>query len=80
MFKDGVFLLEKFEKTFERISDMSNVPYKVRINRINIVWTLLLLSNPKKLKKPSGKGWVETKLLGLKHLLDQKNSPNEKPP
>ena len=34
----------------------------------------------KKLKKPWGQGWVETKLLELKYLLDKKNSPNEKPP
>ena len=31
------------------------------------------------LKKPWGQGWVETKLLELKHLLDQKISSNEKP-
>ena len=34
----------------------------------------------KKLKKPWRQGRVEAKLLELKHLLDQKNSPNEKPP
>ena len=27
----------------------------------------------KKLKKPCGQGWMKTKLLELKHLLDQKN-------
>ena len=32
------------------------------------------------LKKPWGQGWVETKLLELKHLLDKKKLPNEKPP
>ena len=69
--------MEKFEKNFERISshhwsDMSNVPYKVRIDRINIVRALLLLSMSKKLKKPWGQGWVETKLLALKHWLDKK--------
>ena len=34
----------------------------------------------KTLKKPLGQGWVETKLLELKHLLNKKNSPNEKRP
>ena len=31
-------------------------------------------------EKPWGQGCVEIKLLELKHLLDQKNLPNEKPP
>ena len=48
-----------------------DVPYKVRINRINIIEALLLLSMPKKVN-PGGQGWAETKLLELKHLLDQK--------
>ena len=66
---DRVFLFEKFEKNFEWISShhgtyMSNVPYKVRINRINLVRGLLLLSMSKKVN------FVETKLLELKHLLD----------
>ena len=34
----------------------------------------------KKLKKSWGQCWVKTKLLELKHLLDQNNSPNGKPP
>ena len=34
----------------------------------------------KKLKKSWEQSWVETKLLELKHLLDQTNSPNDKPP
>ena len=68
---------EKFEKNFERISshhwsNMSNVSYKVRINRINIVRALLLLSMSKKLRKPWEQDWVKTKLLELKHLLDKK--------
>ena len=64
--QSGVFLWEKFQKNFERISshhwsDMSNVPYKVRVNRINIVWVLLLLSVPKK-----GKEALRTRLSGSK--------------
>ena len=48
--------MEKIEKKFERISshhwsDMSDVPCKVRISRINIVWALLLLSMSKKVKE-----------------------------
>ena len=48
----------------------------MKINRINIAGVHLLLSMPKKLKKPWGQGWAETKLLELKHLSDQKNLPN----
>ena len=57
---------------------MSYVPYKVRINRINIVGTLLLLSMPKKVKKTLRARLNGKKLLELKHLLNEKNSPNDK--
>ena len=40
---------------------------------------IFCLSCQKKLKKPWRQGSVVTKLLELKHLLDSKNSPNEKP-
>ena len=58
--------MEKFDKIFERISshhwsDMSNVPYKVRINRINIIRVLLLLSVTEK-----GTEALRTRLSGNK--------------
>ena len=61
-----MFLLEKFGKIFERISshhwsDMSNIPWKVRINKINIVRVLFLLSMPKKVKEI-----LRTSLIGSK--------------
>ena len=76
--------MEKLEKNFERISshhwsDMSNVPYKVRINRINIFRALLLLSMPKKVKETmrtrmSGNKitWTET-FVGPKKTCQMKN-------
>ena len=68
--------MEKFEKNFERISShhrnyMSNVPLQSE-NQQN--------QHRSSAEKPGGQGCVETKLLELKHLLDQKNLPNEKPP
>ena len=59
---------------------MSNVPCKVRINRLTLPEHFFYFLCQKKLKKPWGQGWMKTKLLELKHLLDQKNSANEKPP
>ena len=61
----------KSEKNFKRIrsyhwSDISNVLDKVRINRINIVRALLLLSIPKKVKET-----LRTRLCGNKITLTE---------
>ena len=58
--KDGVVLLKKFEKNFERIgsnhwSDISNVWCKGRIDRIKVVLALLLFSMPIKVKEALSK-------------------------
>ena len=58
--------MKKFEKNFEQISshhwrDMSYASHKVRINRINIIRALLLLSIPKKVKEA-----LRTRLSGNK--------------
>ena len=55
--KDGIVLLKKFEKNFERIgsnhwSYISNVRCKGRIERIKIVLALLLFSMLIKVKEP----------------------------
>ena len=66
--------MKKIEKNLERISsNISNVLHKIR-ESTESTSSELFFSFPcqKKLKKPWGQGWVETKLLELNHFLDKK--------
>ena len=56
------------------LSDMANVSYKGRINRINIVQVLLLLSMPKKFKEVLRTRLSGNKITWIETCLDQKNA------
>ena len=62
------------ESAVSPLSDMANVSYKGRINRINIVQVLLLLSMPKKFKEVLRTRLSGNKITWIETCLDQKNA------